>query len=61
MAEHRFSVEDLQRVKRMVEMAGLVKSFDREFGWVDLRSVMSAVIDQTVALMSEHDKDASGD
>lgn len=61
MAEYRFSVDDLQRVKRMVEMAGLVKSFDREFGWVDLRSVMSAVIDQTVTLMSERDKDPSGD
>lgn len=42
-----FTIEDLHVVRRMVDASGLINAFDGE-QWIDLRVVMSQVIDVTI-------------
>lgn len=61
MSKTEYSIDDLNRLKRVIATAGLIRGFDGQAGWIDLRTVMTAVIDQTISLMSERpDEDVSG-
>lgn len=53
MAQAKYSIDDLNRIRHIVVTAGLIRGFDGQLGWVDLRVIMTDVIDQAIALMSE--------
>lgn len=60
MSKMEYSIDDLNRLRRVISTAGLLRGFDGQVGWIDLRAVMTAVIDQTISLMSERpDENAS--
>jgi hypothetical protein len=45
------TTEELRAKKRLIAAAGLIKVYDGQ-RWVDLRDVMTLIVDQTIELMN---------